>query len=290
MAASSIPVDLANPGQVFACLGFVEAADVLLGNAKGGFDWDSDGARFLFAADGEEDPAVRVLRFLQEATITALAPPDSTNRMQAGWKIEIVPDDSSAFPFPDPRSPATLPARLQDGCRQTIVIDHWGDATHRDNMKFWAGAGGYPGAAIARDALDLLRGRAVACARDPFEMAAPQSGSFRFDWRRDYVPIDAGFSPNAHGKLVMQGYPIVELLAAIGLTHARPLRRSKLEYRYGVPRVSGSDLHDVMVLRAALGANRPPFPGLKFRRFSMQLDWPGQKNQARCITHVTEET
>ncbi len=33
MAESSIPVDLFNPGQVFACLGFLEAADVLCGDA-----------------------------------------------------------------------------------------------------------------------------------------------------------------------------------------------------------------------------------------------------------------
>ena len=43
MGAASIPVDLFNPGQVFACLGFLEAADVLLGDAEGGFDWTDDG-------------------------------------------------------------------------------------------------------------------------------------------------------------------------------------------------------------------------------------------------------
>ena len=37
MAESSIPVDLFNPGQVFACLGFLEAADVLCGHAEGRF-------------------------------------------------------------------------------------------------------------------------------------------------------------------------------------------------------------------------------------------------------------
>ena len=297
MSVASIPVDLANPGQVFACLGFVEAAEVLLRKAEGGFDWgpgdvrDPGAARFRFAAEGEENPAARVLRFLEEATVTALAPAGSTNRMQAGWKIETVSCDSDVFPFPDPESPAKLPARLRDGAGRIMEIDHWGDATRRDNVKFWAGAGGYPGAALARDALDLVRGRAVDCADDPFALAAPQSGSFRFDWRRDYVPIDSGFSPNAHGgKLKMQGYPIVELLAAIGLTHARPLRRSKLEYGYGVPGFVGADLHDVIILRASLGARQPPFSGMPFRRFSMHLDWPGQENQARCITNVTEET
>lgn len=300
MAVASIPVDLANPGQVFACLGFVETAEVLLGKAEGGFDWDPGdvrdpgAARFRFAAEGGENPAARVLRFLEEATVKALAPAGSTNRMQAGWKIETVSCDSNVFPFPDPKSPATLPARLQDGAGRFIVIDHWGDATRRDNVKFWGGSRGKPGAALAHDALHLVRGRAVDCADDPFALAAPQSGSFRFDWRRDYVPIDAGFSPNAHrskpSKLTMQGYPIVELLAAIGLTHARPLRRSDLEYSYGVPGFVGADLHDVIILRASLGARQPPFSGMPFRRFSMQLDWPGQENQARCITNVTEET
>ena len=288
MAASSIPVDLANPGQVFACLGFVEAADVLLGNAEGGFDWDSGGARFLFATDGEEDPAVRVLRFLEEATVTAKVPSGTNYKMKESWKITTVSDDANEFPFPRPKSPATLPAKLQDRTGRSIEINHWGDATGRDEMKFWAGRSGYPGTAIARDVLALVRSRAADCADDPFAMAAPQRGSFRFDWRRDYVPIDAGFSPNAHDNVVMQGYPIVEVLAAIGLTHARPLRHSRQEYSYGLPGVVGRDLHDVIVLRAALGASQPLFPGLPFRRFSMQLGLPGQGHE-RCITHVTEE-
>ncbi len=35
MAEATIPVDLRNPGQVFACLGLMEAAEVLLGPAEG---------------------------------------------------------------------------------------------------------------------------------------------------------------------------------------------------------------------------------------------------------------
>ena len=38
MGVSVVLADLTNPGQVFACLGFAEAADVLLGQAEGGFD------------------------------------------------------------------------------------------------------------------------------------------------------------------------------------------------------------------------------------------------------------
>lgn len=53
MAENSIPVDLFNPGQVFACLGFLEAAEVLLGDAEGGFDWSNEGnVRFRLRAKG----------------------------------------------------------------------------------------------------------------------------------------------------------------------------------------------------------------------------------------------
>ena len=289
MAEASIPVDLLNPGQVFACLGFVEAADILLGAASGGFDWRRpDDTRFRLAAS-DENPIQRVLRFLDEATIKSVAPIDSANNT-AKWKIETVTDKSGAFPFDDPSSPATLPAHLEDAAGNSIVIDYWGDETRRDNAKFWAGAGGYPGAGLVRDALDLVRGRLTDPADDPFALTAVQSSSFRFDWRRDYVPIDAGFSPNAHDGVKMQGYPVVELLAAVGLTHARPLRRDKLNYSYGIAGVSGGDLYDPIFLRAALGAWQPPFPGMPFRRFSMRLGYPGKEGDARCVTNVIEET
>ena len=291
MGTAVVPVDLTNPGQVFACIGLAEAADILLGDAQGAFDWrKSDSARFRVAAAGHEDPVAHVLRFLDEAAVTSLAPPDSDNRTEK-WDITTVIGDSYAFPFADPESPAKLPARLTDRERRFIDIDYWGDDTRRrDNVKFWAGAGGYPGAALARDALELVRGRVLDRIDDPFAVDALQSGSFRFDWRRDYVPIDAGFSPNVHRNVVMRGHPVVELLAAIGLTHARPLRHTKLSYSYGVAGISGIGLHDLIFLRAALGARQPPFPGIQFRRFHMQLGWPGQENHARCITSVIEES
>ncbi len=289
MAEASIPVDLANPGQVFACLGFLEAACELLDEATGGFDWrDSDDACFRLAAPGNDDPVGCILRFLDGAEVKSRAPAGSKNST-AKWHIETVIVESGGFPCPDPGSPATLPASLEDSSSRCLAIDHWGDGTKRDNVKFWAGSGGYPGAALARDALDLMRGRATDYIHDPFALTAEQSSSFRFDWRRDYVPIDVGFSPNAHGDMTMQGYPVVELMAAVGLAHARPLRCNNLEYSYGVAGVAAGGLCEPAFLRAALGLRQAPFPGLPFRLFTMRLGWPGQEGQARCITDVTEE-
>jgi len=291
MAGTSIPVDLANPGQVFACLGFLEAADILLGEARGCFDWRNPAdLRFRLAARGDDDPVMRVLRFLDDATVTSVAPVNSANSTEGMWQIATRIDESGEFPYPDPSTPPTLPACLRDDAGHSVVVDYWGDSTRRDNVKFWAGMQGKPGAKLAEEALDLIRGRAVGHACDPFSMSAEQSSSFRFDWRRDYVPIDAGFSPNTHHNVVMRGYPIVELLAAIGLTNARPVRRRRLEYSYGVAGMAGDELYDPIFLRAALGAEKPPFPGMPFRLFAMRLDWPGKEGQARCITDVTEET
>jgi CRISPR-associated protein Csb3 len=122
--------------------------------------------------------------------------------------------------------------------------------------------------------------------RDPFSFAAPMDSSFRFDWRRDYIPLDAGFSPNDQQAVGMVGYPLVELLAAVGLQYSRPARisaRDKLAYRYHV-----SDVWlPVVLVRAVLGSDDHGFPR---RTFRMRLGWPGKKGQARCIVNAEEES
>ena len=202
MAEGSIPVDVFNPGQVFACLGFLEAADALLDDAVGGFDWSNESeVRFRICAGGKNNPIKVVLEFLALAEVISIAPACSTQSTEK-WKIPTVfLEEDAPFPFPDPPSPATLPAVLRVADKPPLIIDHWGDATGRDNVKFWAGSGGYPGVALALDALNLARDRIISAVDDPFSISAPQSSSFRFDWRRDYIPMDVGFSPNDHEKL-----------------------------------------------------------------------------------------
>lgn len=284
MATATIPVDLFNPGQVFACLGFAEAAEVLLGGVSIGFRGTGAVVDFTLGARGPIGPFEVVLDFLAGATVTSEAPPAVEPLSTEKWDIPTAQLEGDAFPYPAPDSPATLPAVLSNGGRR-LTVDHWGDATRRDNVKYWAGAGGYPGAGLLRDALELVRSFARASVADPFALRAPQSSSFRFDWRRDYVPLGVGFSLNNHQKLQPIGYPLVEILAAIGLSHARPRRKgaSKLHYEYAVPM---ADELTLPLMRAALGCAALP---LDLRTFHMTLDWPGQENQARCITQVTEE-
>lgn len=295
MAESSIPVDLFNPGQVFACIGFVEVLLQLGEDAEGVFDWSMpDATIFRIRTAGSASPTKKVLDFFEQAAVTTEAPRKAA--CLGGWKASWGPapietDPLGGYPFPAPDSPATLACVLVAGSSR-VVLDHWGDATMRDNVKFWAGSGGYPGSALARDALDVVRKFLSRAEVDPFAVSVPQSSSFRLDWRRDYIPIDAGFTLNAHGKMRPAGYPLVELLGAIGLGHSRPRRvtpRDKLLYRYGVAGRAerrSSYYLPPNFLRAALGAAQLPFPT---RCFQMKLDWPGQENQARSITTVTEE-
>ena len=294
MAESTIPVDLFNPGQVFACLGILETADVLLGDAAAAFDWNGNQETMFRVSTADTEPPVeRVMRFLEEAQVVTRVVAGSTNL--CGWKASWgdapeIDDPGSPFPFPDPNSPATLPAVLRDAAGNKVTLDYWGDATRRDNVKFWAGAAGYPGTAIMRDAIKIVRGKMRQHANDPFALSGTQTSSFRFDWRRDYIPVQDGFSPNKHGKSIqMVGFPLVEILAAIGMTHSRPSRKTKLEYRYGVLGHDHGPLLEPIFHRVALGAEKTPIPGRSFRRFVMQLDWPGQEDQARCITQVSEE-
>jgi CRISPR-associated protein Csx14 len=283
MAEAQIPVDLLNPGQVFACLGFVEAADVLCGGAEGGFDWsDKMATRFTLRAAGSNNPVATVLAFLASATVCSVVPIHSKLTTMKPWSVPTRKVGDGVFPFPEPDAPAVLPAVLADAQGRQIEIEHWGDATRRDAVKFWAGAGGYPGVALARDALDLVRSSALGAVGDPFALSAPQTSSFRLDWRRDYIPVELGFSPNEHGALTMMGFPLVELLAVIGLQNARPERRDRLTYRYGTPGICLPPLF----FRAQLGCAPLPFPS---RTFRMCLGWPGQEGQARCITDVTED-
>jgi len=179
MAESIIPVDLFNPGQVFACLGFMEAADILLGNAMGGFDWTSDPARPVFhlCADGDEPPVGAVLAFLADVKPERWAPigysdppPKKSNKNKDEEEEDEEDDAESADPAEDEtgiiRKPAlttqahfksrigdknTLPLRMGGGNRPVIELSHWSDKTRPEAFKLYSGNRSAVG--IARDML-----------------------------------------------------------------------------------------------------------------------------------------
>ncbi len=259
------------------------------------FNYRAAETKCHFEVDAHEGCIKKAVRFLARCKVIAIAPPRALGdeRLSTSkWQVETAAVAGPFFPGPIPDSPATLPIRLSlDGV--DIPVEHWLDnvsLTGRDNVKFWAGASGYPGAALARDAVALLSPledtQLSSIAVDPFAFSAPMTSSFRFDWRRDYIPLDAGFSPNDQPSVKMVGFPLVELLAAIGLQNARPSRinpKNKLAYRY---HASNAWLPSRLA-RAVLGSDASGFPA---RTFRMNLGWPGKENQARCIINAEEES
>lgn len=288
MAQASIPVDLFNPGQVFACLGFLEAAEVLLGNAQGGFDWTNhSGPHFEISANGNPNPFAAVLEFLSEAQIQRLAPkgytdPQPTEQPSKTKKRKTKRDQLvegaaradmddptgdgplctvDTFPAPEADGKA-LPLRFEREGRQ-LEITHWCDGSSRNSFKLFAGQ--QRSSAIARQMVDALRElwkkHQNDLIADPFGVTAPLGGSsFKFDARKAWTGIDAGYSPDDQ-KHAVQASPVVELLAAIGLEHARPDEFETREVRYGV----WQGLLPPTLARPALGGVRLGVPMRIFR-------------------------
>src|SRR5437868_6713362 len=116
MAQASVPVDLLNPGQVFACIGFMEAAEILCGACEGGFSYTgSDStAAFMLHVEGPRDPVLETLRFLVGAEAKAISPPHSVLSTRK-WDVATLRRDDAVFPCPAPESPAALPMLLANG-------------------------------------------------------------------------------------------------------------------------------------------------------------------------------
>lgn len=164
MGRSTIPVDLRNPGQVFACLGFLEAADILCGPAEGGFDWQHD-ETFVLDGAGSEHPVEAVLEFLVASSVCRVAPtgwtdPPKKGKASKATKSEDAEDDLDAiettrkFPAKEAERMA-LPIRLGGGNLPGISIGHWADGSGRNAFKLYAG--NRSAAKIAADMLKLIR-------------------------------------------------------------------------------------------------------------------------------------
>jgi hypothetical protein len=318
MAEASIPVDLFNPGQVFACLGFLEAADILLGGTEGGFDWRYDGnATFALRATGDRNPFEKVLEFLAEVEPKRCAPigyADPRPKKGSSDVDEGLDDDDSAGDAaalaPDlmPIFPArkgdcmALPIRFGGGNRPVVELGHWADGSSRENFKLYAGnrsadriaramlkgvrkkatakqrANGQPGDLKTKGVMQLWETGRTALIKAPFDVLTPMGGSFNFDPRGAWTSIDAGYSPNQH-KHAIEASPVVEFLAAWGLEHARPVEFGLRQVRYAA---WGASLPP-MLARAALSGALAAIP---FKRFRFELDLSGKN---KVVTFAKEE-
>ena len=204
------------------------------------------GARFCLNAAGEENPVLASLAFFGDPAVDvrAVSPPD-------WWPVELprqsedpkvarriekakreVSDqiDSDVFPCRSPGTSSAMPVRIagKNGCQFTL--QYWADGSSRSPfMKLYSGN---------RSALDIIRAmirgttdtygvtRLWELRRDemverPFDVLTPMKGSFNFDPRGGWTALDAGYSLDSQ-KHQIAASPVVEILAAAGMEHARP--------------------------------------------------------------------
>lgn len=294
MSEASIPVDLFNPGQVFACLGFLEAADVLLGDAEGGFDWSNPAdVRFRLSANGNANPFGMVLGYLADATPLRYAPMGFVESSakpegdaEAGDDSNDDEDDDEAgastlvpsetFPAPS-GDVSSLPIFLKCSGYSDVAIGHWADGTSRNTFKLYSGnrsaekiacamvagtrakpkKGQTIGDLKTRGISHLWAERREELIERPF-LPTPLGGSFNFDARGAWTALDAGYSPNTQKHQVASS-PVVQMLAAWGLEHARPFEFGVRQVRYA----AWGEMLPPMLARVALsgqdGASRKIF-------------------------------
>lgn len=247
MAEVTIPVDPTNPGQVFACLGLMETAEILLGDASAGFDWAGDQTRFMMTAAGDENPVEVVIRFLAGAEVVTIAP----DRQNDAWPAHSIRTEIFPAALKDLRdskgkkyASSALPVILKNE-ENEIEINHWVDGAHpREPFKTFAGqqVGGvivekllasYGTRRQAIGVADIWRDGGESLIADPFSFVGNVESCFGFDARGAWsaISIGASFDRLNIGLLVS---PLVEVLAAIGLTNARPLSVSTYVARYSI--------------------------------------------------------
>ncbi|HMQ23838.1 MAG TPA: hypothetical protein PKE00_15195, partial [Planctomycetota bacterium] len=292
-------------------MGFLEAAEVLLGGVEAHFDWSEAQATFVLRADGDKNPFVVVLEFLSKAKVVELTPggyveggaaDDGDNEQEEASPSEPEDGDESDNDdpgevqgrVPTPAFPSgegyrnALPIQLVDDGR-CLSVSHWADGSSKNDFKLYSG-----NRSANRIATQMLQGvrakpkksqsigdlknrglqqlwqeQRGALLQAPFDVVTPMGGSFNFDPRGAWTPIDAGFSPDEqkkNGTIVgIAASPVVEILAAIGLEHARPDQYETRKVRYAV---WGQPLPPMLARAALAGADLQ----LLMRRFVFELD------------------
>ncbi len=241
MAKTSIPVDLFNPGQVFACMGFLEAADVLIGNAIGGFEWGQSGDFFNLSGDGSENPVRTVLSFLKNAEVKWLSPRSDLSERDGGC-TQVLPGIASAGDPKAPDLPGILYGKHDDGLERQIPFGYWADGSGRFATTFKKSTYGASSHVRVKNALDTIKQLDLGKAEcNPFNQVARTESLFRLDPRGVVDPIHVGFSPDSLRKGAKGGidmrvatYPLCELLAVIGLEYTRPERLDGRLFAYSV--------------------------------------------------------
>jgi len=244
----SVDVDVANPGQFFACCGLLELAHRLWPGAEGWF-CANDSVFAIVAAANMPAPLNHLISGLSKSSISAL----SEAQRQEMKELE---DERRSVRAQGQQLPPEKETRLQklgtEARKGRILLGQpfdlilsWWQTSDDDpaSPKTWAGRQElHKIARAAQDALptsgDLRELFDHACVlRKPKEYASGNRQHddavepFYFDARRFAHPLDAGFSLDEQDAETV-ARPAVELLSLIGLQRFRPASPAKLFFDY----------------------------------------------------------
>lgn len=218
----TIPVDITNPGQFFACCGLLELADRLWPGAEG---WYEVGGRFCITFTGDYKGTLDEL-----LSILVMDPPTAIAKLECS-SLEVAPII------------APLAFSFSGGATNKLTLDYWtqirmdkGVAKVISNppWNFWSGQ--QTSFNIWNDLRAELVKQMVTVefsrSSDPFSHRVFLKGRFGFDCGPAWNALDVGFSPNEQDMKV-ESSPFVELLAPMGLQRFRPVMnddRSGFDY------------------------------------------------------------
>ena len=293
MAESSIPVDLLNPGQVFACLGLLELADKLLGNAQGAFDWcKGSDTQFKLSVPDNTNPIASVLGMLATTQAVEVEPvgwPSGTSngaRFSATFPSSLDHHRDGDGDYTRTKLPILL--QFEGPPRKEVAVEHWTDESSRPDFKLYAG--NRSGFTIAQDMVhgkrskpamktgstkilnwgveQLWKSDASGLSASPFDILVPMAGSFNFDPRGAWNAIDEGYSPDKQGHS-LRSSPLVEILAAAAMENMRPHEHERGVFQYS----TWSDWLSPELARVAIQGRLSGFP---IRRFQFALGHSGK--------------
>lgn len=195
-----IPVDVANPGQFFACCGLLELADLLWPDAEGHFD-------------------LNTLRQVFRIRTTHYAILEDLLRTARGLTFESDDPASPAVGEDEDDEVSEMVQSIKIQSPVNLLLDWWADKS----IKPWAGR--MEAVPILKAMLDAVDPTSL----DPLNQATvayykgKKREPFYFDYRRgcNAHPLDSGFSPDTQG-FKADCFPTVEAMCFVGLQRARP--------------------------------------------------------------------
>jgi CRISPR-associated protein Csx14 len=235
----SVPFDPTNPGQFYACCALIDLFDLSGARVQSRFrvsDHHPRTAEFELRSEQQMDLSL-LLSEIRIASFEAINHPEK----------------------------AVKPIRLSLA-RGDILLDWWFDPFRIKTVSIKCWAGQVTTERLMAELLPMID--PAADIKVLFQVPRMMKTRFGVDPRSAWNSLDIGYSPNEHNQDTTT-YPLVELLAAIGLQGFRPNSQTRSSVMYSVWK---NWLPRVPARRAATIG----WPGLSCRSYQFSIEKRGQ--------------